>query len=60
MTTTEKLLKIADQISALTPDERVRLGRILVNEYSLETCDVQDGITDAFDQLQKELGLGLV
>ena len=60
MTNTEKLLKIADQISALTPDERVRLGRILVNEYSLETCDVQDGITDAFDQLQKELGLGLV
>jgi hypothetical protein len=60
MTTTEKLLKIADQISSLTPDERVRLGRILVNEYSLETCDVQDGITDAFDQLQKELGLGLV
>jgi hypothetical protein len=60
MTTTEKLLKIADQISALTADERVRLGRILVNEYSLETCDVQDGITDAFDQLQKELGLGLV
>jgi hypothetical protein len=60
MTTTEKLLQIADQISALTADERVRLGRILVNEYSLETCDVQDGITDAFDQLQKELGLGLV
>jgi len=60
MTTTEKLLKIADQISALTPSERTRLGRILVNEYSLETCDVQDGITDAFDQLQKELGLGLV
>jgi len=60
MTTTEKLLKIADQIATLTPDERTRLGRILVNEYSLETCDVQDGITDAFDQLQKELGLGLV
>jgi hypothetical protein len=60
MTTTEKLLKIADQISALTADERVRLGRILVNKYSLETCDVQDGITDAFDQLQKEFGLGLV
>jgi hypothetical protein len=60
MITTEKLLEIANQIAALTADERVRLGRILVNEYSLETCDVQDGITDAFDQLQKELGLGLV
>ena len=57
MTTTEKLLKIADQISDLTPSERIRLGRILVNEYSLETCDVQDGIEDAFDQLEKELGL---
>ena len=60
MTTTEKLLEIANQIAALTADERTRLGRILVNQYSLETCDVQDGITDAFDQLQKELGLGLV
>jgi hypothetical protein len=60
MTTTEKLLEIANQIATLTSDERTRLGRILVNQYSLETCDVQDGITDAFDQLQKELGLGLV
>jgi hypothetical protein len=58
--TLEKLLKIADQIADLAPSERTRLGRILVNQYSLETCDVQDGITDAFDQLQKELGLGLV
>ena len=53
----EKLLKIADQIADLTPGERTRLGRILVNQYSLETCDVQDGIEDAFDQLEKELGL---
>jgi hypothetical protein len=57
MTSTEKLLKIADQIGDLTPSERIRLGRILVNEYSLETCDVQDGIEDAFDQLEKELEL---
>jgi hypothetical protein len=57
MITTEKLLKIADQIADLTPGERTRLGRILVNEYSLETCDVQDGIEDAFDQLEKELDL---
>ena len=57
MTTTEKLLKIADQISDLTPSERIRLGRILVNEYSLETCDVQDGIEDGVDQLEKELEL---
>jgi hypothetical protein len=57
MTTTEKLLKIADLIGDLTPSERTRLGRILVNEYSLETCDVQDGIEDAFDQLEKELDL---
>lgn len=57
MITTEKLLKIADQIADLTPGDRIRLGRILVNEYSLETCDVQDGIEDAFDQLEKELEL---
>ena len=57
MTTTEKLLKIADQIADLTPSERTSLGRILVQEYSLETCDVQDGIEDAFDQLEKELDL---
>jgi hypothetical protein len=53
----EKLLKIADQIVDLTPGERTRLGRILVNQYSLETCDVQDGIEDGFAQLEKELGL---
>ena len=57
MTSTEKLLKIADQIGDLTPSERTRLGCILVNEYSLETCDLQDGIEDAFDQLEKELDL---
>jgi hypothetical protein len=57
MATLEKLLEIADQIADLTPGERTRLGRILVNKYSLETCDVQDGIEDAFDQLEKELDL---
>jgi hypothetical protein len=57
MTSTEKLLKIADQIGDLTPSERTRLGRILVNEYSLETCDVQDGIEDGFITLEKELEL---
>jgi hypothetical protein len=57
MVTTLDLIKIADQISDLTADERIRLGRILVNEYSLETCDLQDGIEDAFDQLEKELDL---
>jgi hypothetical protein len=53
----EKLLKIADQIADLTPGERTRLGRILVSQYSLETCDLQDGIEDGFDQLEKELEL---
>jgi hypothetical protein len=57
MASTEKLLKIADQIADLTPIERSRLGRILVNEYGLETCDLQDGIEDGFDQLEKELEL---
>jgi hypothetical protein len=57
MTSTEKLLKIADQIGNLTPGERTRLGRILVNEYSLETCDVQDGIEDGFITLEKQLDL---
>jgi hypothetical protein len=53
----EKLLKIVDQIADLTADERVRLGRILVSQYSLETCDLQDGIEDGFDLLEKELEL---
>ena len=57
MMTTEKLLKIADLIADLTPGERTRLGRILVNQYSLETCDVKDGIEDGFATLEKELGL---
>jgi hypothetical protein len=57
MIATEKLLKIADQISDLTVTERFRLGRILVNEYSFETCDLQDGIEDGFILLEKELGL---
>ncbi len=57
MITTEKLLKIADQIADLTADERVRLGRILVHEYSQDACDVQDGIEDGFITLEKELEL---
>jgi len=57
MVTTEKLLKIADQIADLTPNERTRLGRILVHEYSLETCELQDGIEDGFITLEKELEL---
>jgi hypothetical protein len=57
MVTTEKLLKIADQISDLTPSERTRLGRILVHEYSQDACDVKDGIEDGFITLEKELGL---
>jgi hypothetical protein len=57
MTTTEKLLKIADQIADLTPSDRIRLGRILVDEYSLETCELQDGIEDGFITLEKELDL---
>jgi hypothetical protein len=57
MVTTEKLLKIADQISNLTPGDRTRLGRILVHEYSLETCELKDGIEDGFITLEKELDL---
>lgn len=57
MTTTEKLLKIADQIADLKPGERTRLGRILVHEYSLETCELKDGIEDGFITLEKELDL---
>ena len=57
MITTEKLLKIADKIADLTADERVRLGRILVHEYSQDACDVKDGIEDGFITLEKELGL---
>ena len=55
--TTEKLLKIADLIADLKPGERERLGRILVHEYSLETCELKDGIDDGFILLEKELDL---
>jgi hypothetical protein len=57
MITTVDLIKIADRIADLTADERVRLGRILVNQYSLDACDVKDGIEDGFILLEKELGL---
>ena len=57
MITTVDLIKIADQIADLTADERVRLGRILVHEYSLDACDVKDGIEDGFVILEKELEL---
>ena len=57
MVTTEKLLKIADQIADLTPRDRERLGCILVHEYSLETCELKDGIEDGFITLEKELDL---
>jgi hypothetical protein len=57
MATTVDLIKIADRIADLTVDERTRLGRILVHEYSLETCELKDGIEDGFITLEKELGL---
>ena len=57
MKTTVDLIKIADKIADLTADERVRLGRILVHEYSLETCELKDGIEDGFITLEKELDL---
>jgi hypothetical protein len=57
MITTGDLIKIADRIADLTADERVRLGRILVSQYSLDACDVKDGIEDGFILLEKELGL---
>ena len=57
MKTTLDLIKIADRIADLTVDERVRLGRILVNQYSQDACDVKDGIEDGFILLEKELGL---
>jgi hypothetical protein len=57
MVTTENLLKLADQIADLTPRDRERLGRILVDEYSLETCELKDGIEDGFITLEKELDL---
>ena len=57
MTTTIDLIKIADRISDLTASERTRLGRILVGESGLNTCDLLDGIEDGFAQLEKELDL---
>jgi hypothetical protein len=57
MTTTVDLIKLADCIADLTADERVRLGRILVNQYSQDACDVKDGIEDGFILLEKDLGL---
>jgi hypothetical protein len=57
MVTTVDLIKIADRIADLTVDERVRLGRILVDQYSQDACDVKDGIEDGFITLEKELGL---
>jgi hypothetical protein len=57
MATTVDLIKIVDRIADLTVDERVRLGRILVDQYSHDACDVKDGIEDGFAILEKELGL---
>jgi len=57
MATTVDLIRIVDQIADLTADERVRLGRILVHEYSQDACDVKDGIEDGFAILEKELGI---
>ena len=57
MKTTVDLIKIADKIADLTPRDRERLGRILVHEYSLETCELKDGIEDGFITLEKELDL---
>jgi hypothetical protein len=57
MATTVDLIQIVDRIADLTADERVRLGRILVDQYSQDACDVKDGIEDGFAILEKELGL---
>jgi hypothetical protein len=57
MVTAEKLLEIADQIADLTTSDRIRLGRILVGESGLDTCDLLDGIEDGFATLEKELEL---
>jgi hypothetical protein len=57
MITTVDLIKIADRIADLTVDEQVRLGRILVDQYSQDACNVKDGIEDGFAILEKELGL---
>jgi hypothetical protein len=57
MTTTADLLKLTNQIADLTSAERVRLGRILVDEYGFDACDMLDGIQDGFAILEKELEL---
>jgi hypothetical protein len=57
MITTVDLIKIADRIADLTAEERARLGRILVDQYSQDASDVKDGIEDGFILLEKELGL---
>jgi hypothetical protein len=57
MKTTVDLIRIADRIADLTADERVRLGRILVDQYSQDACDLKDGIEDGFAILEKELDL---
>jgi hypothetical protein len=57
MKTTVDLIRIADMISDMTVDERVRLGRILVYNYSSESCDLKDGLEDGFILLEKELEL---
>jgi hypothetical protein len=57
MVTTVDLIKIADRIADLTVGERIRLGRILVDQYSQDACDVKDGIEDGFAILEKELEL---
>lgn len=57
MASTADLLKIVNQIADLAPEDRVRLGRLLVHEYSSEAADTLDGIEDGFILLEKELGL---
>jgi len=57
MITTADLMAISNRIADLTPDERVRLGRIMVHEYASLACDLQDGIEDGFSILEKELEL---
>ena len=57
MATTQDLLKIVNQIADLTPEERVRLGKLLVHEYSSEACDTLGGIECGFLDLEHELGL---
>ena len=57
MATTQNLLTIVNAIADLRPEERVRLGRLLVHEYSSEACDTLDGIDEGFLDLERELEL---